>query len=200
MTNAELHGCAFPGWQCFHCGEIFETVGGARDHFGAKPDAVPGCMIKVQLGAERGLLMKLREVEEELAKAQHQLLEECSEAANVLQAQQARHSRQLCNAEEAGYSRGLKASTELSETNISLSAKCDRLMASDQMTVGHLILTDPEKGTAKIASDISRTGSGLTQFDICHPDGSLFRVYFKVEEINPEENVIEGPWHGKTNR
>lgn len=66
MTNAELHGCAFEGWQCFHCGEIFTTVGGARDHFGALPTATPGCMIKVQLGDERGLLMELRKAEEKI--------------------------------------------------------------------------------------------------------------------------------------
>jgi hypothetical protein len=54
------------GWTCFHCGETFTTVGGARDHFGAKPDAMPGCMIRVQLGDERGLLMALRRDEARL--------------------------------------------------------------------------------------------------------------------------------------
>lgn len=64
MTNAQLHGCAFEGWQCFHCGEILTTVGGAVDHFGATPDAQPGCMVRVSVGAERGLLMALRRAEQ----------------------------------------------------------------------------------------------------------------------------------------
>lgn len=63
MNNAQLHGCQFEGWQCFHCGEVFTTVGGARDHFGAAPSAMPGCMLKVMLGDERGLMMKIRELE-----------------------------------------------------------------------------------------------------------------------------------------
>ena len=63
MTNARHHGCAFEGWQCFHCGECFTSVGAAQDHFGAKPDAVPGCVLKVRLGEERGLLMGLRKIE-----------------------------------------------------------------------------------------------------------------------------------------
>jgi hypothetical protein len=53
------------GWTCFHCGETFTTVGGARDHFGADITAQPGCLIRVQLGNERGLLMELRKVEAE---------------------------------------------------------------------------------------------------------------------------------------
>lgn len=66
MTNAELNGCAFPGWQCFHCGEVFTTIGSAQDHFGADPSKKPGCMIKVAPGDERGLLMELRKAEDEL--------------------------------------------------------------------------------------------------------------------------------------
>jgi len=54
------------GWTCFHCGETFKTIGGARDHFGAKPDAIPGCMIRVQYGNERGLQMALRRAEAEV--------------------------------------------------------------------------------------------------------------------------------------
>lgn len=54
------------GWTCFHCGETFKTLGGARDHFGAKPDAMPGCLIRVQPGDERGLVMALRTAEAEI--------------------------------------------------------------------------------------------------------------------------------------
>lgn len=52
------------GWTCFFCGENFKTSGGARDHFGGDPLAIAGCQIKV--GDERGLLMALREAEEQL--------------------------------------------------------------------------------------------------------------------------------------
>lgn len=61
MTNAQLHGCAFEGWQCFHCGDVFTTVGAAQDHFGHTPDKTPSCKIKV--GDERGLEMELRKAE-----------------------------------------------------------------------------------------------------------------------------------------
>jgi len=71
MNNAQLHGAHYEGWQCFHCGEIFTTVGGARIHFGTTPDYQPGCAIKVQFGNERGLLMRLREVEAELSGLRH---------------------------------------------------------------------------------------------------------------------------------
>lgn len=63
MTNAELHGCPYPGWVCFHCGEEFRTVGGAADHFGATPDQEPACQIEA--GEGRGLVMELRRVEAE---------------------------------------------------------------------------------------------------------------------------------------
>ena len=53
------------GWVCFHCGERFTTPGGARIHFGARPTAMAGCLIKV--GEERGLLMEIRRLEAALA-------------------------------------------------------------------------------------------------------------------------------------
>lgn len=65
MADGDTYPMPKDGWVCFHCGERFTTPGGARDHFGAAPDAVPGCMIRVQLGEERGLLMALRKVEDE---------------------------------------------------------------------------------------------------------------------------------------
>lgn len=66
MTNAQLHGCKLEGWVCFFCGELFTTVGGARDHFGATLADRPGCLIKVRPGNERGLLMELREAQEKI--------------------------------------------------------------------------------------------------------------------------------------
>lgn len=73
MNNAQMHGCEFEGWQCFHCGEVFTTFGGAQVHFGADPSKQPGCLIKVQLGDERGLLMKVRDLEHEIAGLRHMM-------------------------------------------------------------------------------------------------------------------------------
>lgn len=91
MTNAQLHGCAFEGWQCFHCGEVFTTVGAARDHFGASPTAKPGCIAKVGLGNERGLQMALREAEQQRDDLQTELLSlvraiKCSSARGYISA------------------------------------------------------------------------------------------------------------------
>lgn len=63
VTNAQIHGSKYPEWQCFHCGELFNTVGGATQHFGADPTRKPGCMLKVEIGKERGLLWEYRELE-----------------------------------------------------------------------------------------------------------------------------------------
>jgi hypothetical protein len=51
------------GWTCFHCNETFTTWGSAEDHFGKTPDTQPGCLIKIRVGDERGLLMELRKAE-----------------------------------------------------------------------------------------------------------------------------------------
>lgn len=96
------------GWTCFHCGETFKNMGGARDHFGALPTAVPGCMIRVQLGPERGLLMALRKVEDRLAR----YMDDDSDIQRAMQAMQSRHGDQLQAAEELGYARGLAARRE----------------------------------------------------------------------------------------
>lgn len=63
MNNAQVHGCPLEGWACFHCGEVFTTVGGAADHFGTTPDRTPACQIKY--GDELGLVMALRRAEDE---------------------------------------------------------------------------------------------------------------------------------------
>lgn len=53
------------GWTCFHCGDLFRTVGAARDHFGHDPFSEPGCRIKA--GEEKGLLIALRKAEKDFA-------------------------------------------------------------------------------------------------------------------------------------
>lgn len=92
------------GWTCFHCGETFTSIGYARKHFGATPDAVPGCLLKVSPGAEHALLHVVRELEERLAK----YMEEDTALHRAMHAQQHRHAEGLRYAEIAGYERGLR--------------------------------------------------------------------------------------------
>lgn len=92
------------GWTCFFCGETFRTVGGARDHFGATEDSIPGCQIRVQLGDERGLQMALRKAEVELARYRA----EDSDKDREMHTIRAGHERALRQAEELGYERGLR--------------------------------------------------------------------------------------------
>lgn len=106
MTNMSEETYTAPphGWTCFHCGETFLTVGTARDHFGADQSAMPGCMERVNLGPERGLLMALR-------RAQHRIalyMEEDTDLHRAMAALQRGHSDALRMAEEAGYERGLR--------------------------------------------------------------------------------------------
>lgn len=49
------------GWTCFHCGETFTTIGAAAYHFGENPyDDVAACVLKIEVGGERGLIYELR--------------------------------------------------------------------------------------------------------------------------------------------
>lgn len=95
------------GWTCFHCGETFTTVRGARTHFGAHPDAEPGCLVRVALGAERGLLAALRKAEDECRRAWETVHGESTDAHKAMYAMQSRHADALRDAEELGYARGL---------------------------------------------------------------------------------------------
>lgn len=63
-------------WRCFHCDEVFTTSGSAADHFGNYLNSVPGCVIKIQLGDERGLLIELRKAQEENGHLRQQMDEE----------------------------------------------------------------------------------------------------------------------------
>lgn len=106
MTNARHHGCAFDGWQCFHCGEIFETVGSAREHFGFDQSSEPACRIK--LGGERGLLGALREAEKAAAAAWTRVHEESGDIMQGWHAAERRHREALEEMEIIGYERGLR--------------------------------------------------------------------------------------------
>ena len=96
------------GWVCFHCGERFTTIGGARDHFGATQEATPGCLIRVQYGDERGLQMELRKAEQELARYRA----EDSDKDRQHYSMQVDHARALIDAEQRGYDKGLKDGRE----------------------------------------------------------------------------------------
>lgn len=101
----QLAGRSRPSWTCFHCGETFTLISQARIHFGFDPAAEPGCRIKN--GAEKGLLIALRDAEHELGELRARLENDSTESAQLYAAQQARHRHQLMAAEEAGYDRGL---------------------------------------------------------------------------------------------
>lgn len=55
------------GWTCFHCGDTFTCEKTARTHFGATPDAVPGCLLRMQEG-DRPMLRLVRSLEADVAK------------------------------------------------------------------------------------------------------------------------------------
>lgn len=92
------------GWTCFHCGETFTTPGLAKDHFGNTPSAQAGCILNVQVGAERGILSALRRTEDTLAA----WMDEGTALHQQVAAQQSRQSEALRTAEELGYERGLR--------------------------------------------------------------------------------------------
>jgi len=62
VAPLDKHVMPDEGWTCFHCGETFRAVVTARAHFGATPEATPGCLLKLEAG-ERGLVRKLRGLE-----------------------------------------------------------------------------------------------------------------------------------------
>jgi hypothetical protein len=102
------------GWTCFHYGETFHTEGAAGDHFGATQTAQPGCMERVRLGAERGLLMALRTAEAKIARH----MEDDTDTQRTMVRMQSQHADALRLAEEAGYERGLRdALAEPSNSN-----------------------------------------------------------------------------------
>jgi hypothetical protein len=88
------------GWTCFHCGETFHSEARARDHFGADPQAEPACIIK----AELGLVVALREAEDQLARYR----DEDSDKDRELARMAGDHATALRREEEQGYSRGLR--------------------------------------------------------------------------------------------
>lgn len=101
------------GWTCFHCGETFNAVGAARDHFGFDPSSDPACRIKA--GAERGLVMRLREAEQAVVEAEERLLVESGDAIRAMRAMVSRHAQQLREVEDLEYERGLRDGRALTD-------------------------------------------------------------------------------------
>lgn len=104
-------------WRCFHCDDVFTTVGAASDHFGPHPAATPGCVIDKILpeggtNTQRGLglLMALRKAELELdAYRQEDTL-----LHREMHRLRCEHQQALLREEEKGYARGLRDGANLS--------------------------------------------------------------------------------------
>lgn len=92
-------------WRCFHCDDVFTSYYAAEIHFGRSEGQTPACLV---VGANKSLIETLREAENSAADAWFKLHEECSDIAKAMYAQNSRHQRQLREAEELGYSRGLR--------------------------------------------------------------------------------------------
>jgi hypothetical protein len=90
------------GITCFHCGEHFSTPKSARLHFGGSIDDQPGCIMKLN-AKDNELLWLLRQKDEELWLYR----QEDQPIMRELHALGGRHSRQLIEAEQKGYDRGL---------------------------------------------------------------------------------------------
>ena len=80
MTSTDTYPKPEHGWTCYHCGETFTTVGGAEDHFGARPSDTAACRIKI--GEERGLVMRIRRLERANRKLRIELLDYKRTAVN----------------------------------------------------------------------------------------------------------------------
>lgn len=76
--QAETYLMPEHGWTCFHCGETFMSPASARDHFGADPSAMPGCLMRIQPG-ERPLMRRLRWLEGEVERLQAEAESEYAE-------------------------------------------------------------------------------------------------------------------------
>ena len=100
-ADTETYVMPKDGWVCFHCGERFTTPGSAEDHFGARPEDMAACRIK--LGGQRGLVMELRKTQAALREALGgapglEVQERCAECGEPLNCRNCRH-RQLVSYE-----------------------------------------------------------------------------------------------------
>lgn len=100
--QAETFNFPAHGFTCFHCGDTFHSVKGAREHFGETPDEQPGCVLKLSHG-ERGLLAVIRAQYFELQRYR----EEDQPIIREIYALGAKHGRELIAAEQRSYDKGL---------------------------------------------------------------------------------------------
>lgn len=108
QLRKELEEAKNDGWTCYHCGEKFITHTHAKLHFGIPHSgAQPACVIK----AEQGLVKYIRELELRLGKA----MEEDSDVLRDLALQRCEKANAVSDAEELGYSRGLKDYQNISD-------------------------------------------------------------------------------------
>jgi hypothetical protein len=103
LPMTETYQSPAHGWTCFHCGETFMHPNPARNHFGATPDAEPGCVLRLQ-GADHGLLRKVRGLENQIARYR----EEDTDLHRKVAAMASDHAAALRSEEEKGYARGLR--------------------------------------------------------------------------------------------
>ena len=75
MSGTETYPMPKDGWVCWHCGERFMTPGRARDHFGERPNEIPGCILKIECENEKVWLKKIRNLEEAWTRMRIKLLE-----------------------------------------------------------------------------------------------------------------------------
>lgn len=99
------------GWVCYHCGEHFPgTFAGqraAQEHFGAPPDGIPGCRLRMRTG-EKSLLRRIRWLERQLSELRVRVVCEDTEKDREIQTMVALHTQALRAEEEKGYARGVK--------------------------------------------------------------------------------------------
>lgn len=111
MADGDFYTAPEHGWVCFHCGEHFPaTHQGAHDarrHFGTTPDYKPGCQIKL-FDNDRRLLRTIRILEAQVARYQHERLNEDSAKDREIHSMRADHAQALRREEELGYARGLR--------------------------------------------------------------------------------------------
>lgn len=82
-------------WRCFHCDEVFTNSKEASLHFGETASATPVC----QIGPK-----ELRDMQEELSRYRDEDTDLHRQIANM----QSQHQIALRQAEESGYSKGLR--------------------------------------------------------------------------------------------
>ena len=109
--DADTYPTPEHGWVCFHCGEAFtgDFAGAqeARQHFGALPDAIPGCRLRMRAG-EKSLLRRIRWLEVQLSTLRNRVASEDTDKDREMYSMSADHARALIREEQKGYERGVR--------------------------------------------------------------------------------------------